>query len=321
MRASAVIAAAILAAALWASACGRGPASAPSSAVAVPATAAPPITATPAAPDDVVVARVDGRPVYGSCVAAQAAQHGGHRRAALDDCVGLELLAGAAAGRGLDRDPDVVDAYRHALVNRFVDREFAARIRTAADLPASLVEPTLEKEGFKMHRPEFRYGVYVRATLPAGTPDGSPKEQAARALIEAVHAELVGRRGLFPSDVFEVGDRLAAARGATVDHDAKPYATSLEGGADRPWREALFQAPEIGAVSPPNRNKWGWDVILWTDVLPARNLTRDQFLTDLFPTLRRRYFMQWSQQLYRDHRVDVDARPLTALVEAERETP
>jgi hypothetical protein len=263
---------------------------------------------------DLVVARVDGRPVHGSCVREQAAL-GQPATAALDACIDLELLAAAALARGLDRDPDVMEAGRRARVSRFIDAEFTAKVTSAADLPPAMVAKAVEKARPYLVQPLRRVGVYVRATLPDGTAAGSPEEVAARELIEAVHAELAGRRALFPVDLFEAGDRIAAARGAKVDHDEKPYATAIDQDADRHWRAALFAIPEIGMISEPTRTKWGWDVVLWTDTVPARPLDDAGVAAALFPDLRRVQLKAWAHGFTRGMRIEAYDDRLRALVE------
>jgi len=278
--------------------------------------AAAPITATPAGPADVVIARVDGRPIYGSCVAAQGAR-GRSLRQAVDECIDLELLAGAAAARGLARDPRVIEAYRTALVSRFVEVELTRRSTRVEDIPAPLADRAFEKLAWRTRQPELRSGVYVRATLPQGTPADSPDEQAARALIEEVHAEVAGRRDLVPADLFAIGERIAAARGARVDFEVRPFRTARTGPANHAWAGALFDIPAIGAVSEPVRTPWGWDVILWTDSTPAREMTRAEVLAEALPELRRAWFLQWSHELARGTRIETYPERLGALVEEE----
>jgi hypothetical protein len=253
------------------------------------------IDATPAGPGDLVIARVDGRPVYASCVQAQAA-HARTIRAALDECIAFELLAGAAAARGLAADPAVEDEVREAMVNRLVELEFDGKVRSAADLPPQMVTDAVEARGPRLQQPPRRTGVYVRATLPKTTPAGAPEEVAARQLIEAVHAELADRKDLFPADVFAVGQRVAAERGGKVDFDENPYPTAIDGGADKAWRAAIWAIPAIGMVSPPIRTAYGWEIVLWVGSLPATNTTRDELLATLFPDLRRKYFPFWTNR-------------------------
>src|SRR5688500_1194279 len=89
-----------------------------------PAPSGPPASfiAAPAR-DDVQVATVNGRPVWGSCVTGQGAR-GATRDEALAQCIDFELLAQAAEARGLAVDPDVVLATRTALVSQLVAREY-----------------------------------------------------------------------------------------------------------------------------------------------------------------------------------------------------
>ena len=87
----------------------------------------PPTRAGPPAPmvapqrdaSDLVVAQVNGRPVWGSCVTDQA-RRGRSRDVALRECVDFELMAQAAEQRGLGTDPGVIDATRTALVSELV---------------------------------------------------------------------------------------------------------------------------------------------------------------------------------------------------------
>src|SRR5439155_20343050 len=69
------------------------------------------------APDDVQVATVNGKPVWGSCVTAQAA-HATSKQDALKQCIDFELLAQEANAHGIATDPDVALATRTALVSQ-----------------------------------------------------------------------------------------------------------------------------------------------------------------------------------------------------------
>src|SRR5690349_9829894 len=97
---------------------------------------------------DVIVATVDGRPVWGSCVAGHMKARGVDRDRALQDCIDLELLAAAAIKRGLGADPDTQSELRAALVDGFVTDEFEDKIKTAADLPAALVDRNVQNNAF-----------------------------------------------------------------------------------------------------------------------------------------------------------------------------
>src|SRR6185436_9235466 len=118
---------------------------------------ASPGASPPAGPGDAIVATVDSRPVWGSCVAAQLARGGRSRRAALDECIDFELLAQAAEARGLGRapDPELERARRAAMVGRLVETGFEDRYRTPADLGATL-DRAVDALADQLDQPEFR---------------------------------------------------------------------------------------------------------------------------------------------------------------------
>lgn len=283
--------------------CGGEPATAPS--VAPPRLAIAPV-APPAGPDDVVVARVGGQPVWASCVAAQARGRKVDVRTALADCVDLEVAAQEALRRGLDRDPQVLERTEQALVARFIDREFTARYQSPADLPPAFVEPIFRKNEWRLARDEYRTSFFVRVEVGEDEPAGGPVDREALAVIRAAHASLAGRKDLFPADVEAAvraaagpsGKILAAPFKGTTGDDVKPY-----------YRDALFAIGAIGEVSAPVRGPWGWDLVLWTDVLPAGRWTREQVLADLWRPMRQRFFVAWAAEAGRGHEVVAMAAP------------
>ena len=266
-----------------------------------PVTTLPAIEAQPAAPDDPIVATVDGRPVYGSCVAAQAAALHEDARRALDDCIGFELLAGAAAAQGVAKDPDVIDGYRRALVGRFLDVEFRDRYRTWDDLPAALAGAVWEHNKFRMHRPEYRFATYARAPI---ADNASPADQAAaRQLIDDIYAQVKDRHDLFPDDLIAIAQD--AAHGRRVDLLRDPFGTAFDGPGHPSFAHPLFDIPAIGSVSPPVRTKWGWDIILWTGDLPPLETSAADVRAQLFPQLRRDWFEHWIDDLARARNDDI----------------
>ena len=301
-----------LAVVLWA--CGGGGAPAPAHA---PAVKLPSIEARPAAPDDPVVAKVDGRPIYGSCVAAQAAALHEDRRHALDDCIGFELLAGAAAAHGVAKDPDVIDRYRQALVGRFLDVDFRDKYRTFADLPASISGPAFDSLKWRMHRPEYRYSVYVRAVL--GDQATPADDRAAHDLIDQIYARVAGRKDLFPADLFAIAREVAGPR--TIELLPTPYGTGVDGPGDPTYTRPLFALGAIGEVTPPVRTTWGWDLILWTDTLPPLETSADELRAWMFPELRRAWFEHWIDDLARadDAQITIDDARLAKLAEPSQE--
>lgn len=306
----------LLLVAALASACGANEVAPP------PRVANEPIAATPSSrgAPDVVVAQVGGLPIYGSCVAAQAAQHPGdeaaRRRAGLDDCIAFELLAQEAARRQLADLPEVREARKQAATNRLVELEIDDKIRTAADLPTSLTARVLERNSWRLERVEYRGSFFVRFPVAKTEPAGGPADLAARAAAERVAAALASERGMFPDHVKEKARALAAGQ---------PMEDGQAELSDRArlvpaYSDALFAIPERGSTSPAVRTDWGWDIILWTKELPSRTITREQLAQELFPELRQAYFVSWSKRVGGATAVEVFPEALERAASA-RATP
>lgn len=271
------------------------------------ARAVPSLAATAAGATDVVVARVNERPVWASCVAAQARAVGVDARAALKQCIDLELAAQEAERRGLGADPDVALALEQALASRFVEVEFTQKMKTVADLPASIVDEFWKKYAFRMHRQEYRGSYYARVDCKeAVCPPGSPADVAAKSSADKAYALLAGRADVFPIDV-ENAVKASVTPGQTIAYEAVMETTQGTGARILPYyHEPLFKIPAIGMVAPPARGPYGYDIILWTSQVTPREWTREQVLDELFAPMRIRAFMQWTAQLGKSH----GARPI-----------
>lgn len=269
-------------------ACGGSPSTDPAPVAPVASIVAPRATE-----GDVVVAQVNGRPVWGSCVTEQASRVASDRRAALEQCIAFELLAQAAETRGLAADASVVDATRTAMVSELVANEFEARYREPQDLGAAL-DAVLTKNAFRMHRPDLRASGYVRAKVP---PDAGPDVEArAKQLAEAIAGELAGETGLFRSHVLEVATRLAKDTGIEIESEDVPQ-TTRTGNYEPPYLDALFSISEPHRIAKPARTKRGWDVVLWSGGLPAKETSREALAWEVFPDLRRAQFAVWVNAL------------------------
>ncbi|HVV86574.1 MAG TPA: hypothetical protein VHE35_26130 [Kofleriaceae bacterium] len=256
-----------------------------------------------ASPDDVVVARVNGRPVWGSCVAAQARGRHVDARTALGDCVDLELGAQEAERRGLDEDPDVLEQAQQAMVARFVDRDFTAVYQKPSDLPSSFVDPIMKRNEWRLHRDEYRGSFYARVEADEKeVPRGSAADQEAERIAQAAYARLAGRHDLFRGDVEAA---LRAAAGPTVKLDFADFKPTTGDNVQHYYRDALFALHTIGEVSPPTRGPYGWDLVLWTTRLEPLDQTRDDVLAQLWKPMRQRFFLDWAAQAGKGHDVQL----------------
>lgn len=247
------------------------------------------MTATPSSADDVVVATVNGQPVYGSCVASQAAR-GATKQAALDECIGFELLAQQAVR--FATDSEVVHETKRALVSQFIAREYEDRYSSPKDFGAAW-DKFLEINKLKVDHGEARASAYVRLVLPKNATPA--QDAAAKALAEDVAAKLRDERGLTGVHLKELGEQIVGTRGK-VEISAVP-AYLDNGGLVKAYADALFAIPEVGRTSNAVRTDWGWDVILLTERIAAEKLSPEEMRAKMLPELKRSYFGTWAKQV------------------------
>lgn len=254
-------------------------------------TAAPAVLPVAPANGRMVVAEVDGAPVYDDCVAAQATAHGLDRRAALDECIAIELLAREAERRGLAVHPDVRRTQKTEAVRRLIDLEFVARYPDPGSMPRSQLEVAYNELRVRYVRPEFRETTYVRVPVPVKEqPPGSPADAEAQALMARVHATLAGRRDLTSDDVMQA---MAAVMGERKWEHSDLHPIHRRDRIVEPYLAATFAIAEPGMVSPPFRTEWGWDIVLLQKIHPAANKSVDEAAGELFEIVRRRLYQQW----------------------------
>lgn len=284
-----------------------------------------------AANEHPVVATVDGRPVHADCVARQAEAHDLDRRAALDECIGFELLAADAERRGYLSDPEVQETGKREAVRALVDTAF--ELEGPEDLPDEDVRRAWERHQSVINRPELRTSYYCRAELEHEEPDDSEEERAAKAKIEALHRELAGRT--VPLEEFRrrcaavVGDdavetRLGLQHSSIqmirmVRDDGSEQPLGRPGEAiDRTYSRAVFAIPEVGQVSEPTRVPWGWDLLYAGAIHPAIDLSFEEAEPKLRELLyrddrmRQGLFRRWAQTVGEGVQVEVHPERIPA---------
>ena len=270
-------------------ACGGSSEPVPRSGPAASTVAAP-------APDDVIVAHVNGRPVYGSCVTAQSP--GKSKQAALDECIAFELLAQAAERYATD--PEVIDETRTALVDRLVETGFEARYKSPADL-AQVLDAHIERNKARLSRPEARASAYIRIEVPKHADDARAKQ-----LAEQLVAKLADESGMHPKHLVEAATAMFGAQNFMTENVVFYARESLE----KPYADALFSIEEVGRIWPKAvRTPWGWDVILLDGILPPKSYTREEAAAEAFPEIRRQYFTHWVNQIVRGLGVKITVDP------------
>jgi hypothetical protein len=246
--------------------------------------------ATPRGADDVIVAQVNGRPVYGSCVASQAAAGHKTKEAALDECVAFELLAQEADARALASDPQVIEETRVALVSRVVEVAFEERYKTPADL-GGVLDTFLQRTKAMRERGELRSSAYVRINLPQK--GASPEaEMAARDTMARLAGHLANETGMTGAHLDAAAKAFFAGTPTKFEVAEVPYFPYR--GLVPSYADALFSIAEPGRIAPvAARTLWGWDVIMLTGIVPALNLTPEEARVEAFPEARRGFFNAW----------------------------
>jgi hypothetical protein len=266
-----------------------------------------------------VVAEVDGMPVYDDCVAAQMRALGvagpDGRHAALAQCIDFELLARAAAQRGLAADPEVRRVQKVESVRRLIDEAFARRYPDPSSVDRAQLAAIYEELRLRYVHPEYRDTAYLRYPVAlAQHPEGSPADVAARDVMERLYAAVAGRR--FKS----FGEFQEVAAGVVGD---APLEKSDEPVFDRqsaiakPFMDAAFAIAEERTVHPPVRTAWGWDIVYLQKIFPEANQSLDDVAGELFEILRRRLFTQWVAGLRGTSRIQLDEDALARLQAAE----
>jgi hypothetical protein len=270
---------------------------------------APLVIATPAlAAGDFEVARVNGRPVWSSCVAVQAAGTAATARTdaqlradALDQCIAFELLAQAAEARKLAAAPEVTSATRAAAVNRLVATDFEQRYRTPDDLKQPIDE-LMKRNAWRMHILELRASAYARFLVPKDAP---PEVDArAHALADQLARQLADQAGLFGVHLTEAAAKIA--EGSGIQLSTSNVRPTHQDDLVAEYAKALYAIPEVGRTSRAVRTQWGWDVVLWTGGVEAKEHSREEIVAEMFPELRRRQFQIWVTQIAKQLGVHIE---------------
>jgi hypothetical protein len=269
-----------------------------------------PLVAPSAGASDVVVAQVNGRPVWGSCVVAQAAR-GRTPDAAFRECVDFELMAQAAEQRGLATDPDVVSATRAALVNQLVAHAYEDGFTKPEDFGDKWTK-LAERNMFPLEHDEYRASTYIRVPL---TDKATPEQDAAaHAVADKIAAAVAPEKGLLSASFVELAGRVVDVPIVPSGAEHKPpkwieygdVPAMIHVALHKAYADALWAIPDVGSVSPAVRTKWGWDVVLFSDVVPAVHTKPEEVARRLMPDVKRSYFMSWVNKITKELGIHVE---------------
>jgi hypothetical protein len=244
-------------------------------------------------------------------------------RAALDDCIGFELLAQAAAARGYADRPEVAEAREVETVRATIDHQFVSRFARPEDIPDSETRAHWDQYKDLLYNvPELRSADYVRIEVDPALERGGAEDRAAQALADRIYQATRDLTDLTAARLQEIA--VSVVDGHPVAASQKPFIFPLRGRAVEEFADAAFAIPAVGRVSPPTRTRWGWDVILLVQIFPRKSATYEQALPEirakLFELSRRRAFHEWTNRLM-GGRPTIDERWLERLTHAGADDP
>jgi peptidyl-prolyl cis-trans isomerase C len=258
----------------------------------------------PAAAQEDVVARIDGRAITRNELEAHLSrqtpyvraryQSPERRKELLSSLIRFEVLALEAHKRGYSRDPDVVRLVKQRSIEQMIAKDLDA-VFTADDIPEAEVEPY-----YRAHPEQFTQKEAVRV---------SEILVRDRALADRLAREA---RRLAPQD--EKGFRRLVAQ-HSVDEDSRQRGgdlTFLERDSTdqpRPVIEAAYALKDIGQVSDPVESDKGFHVLRLTQrrvgfLRPFEEVKR-QARTRLYQERRAKKIEEWVHAMKEKLKIEV----------------
>ncbi len=261
-----------------------------------------------AAAGRMVVAEVNGTPVYDDCVTRQLRAGAANPTAALDECVDFELLAQEAQRRGLAAHPAVLETRKREVVRVFIASQFTKSFAGPEDVPESDLRLVYKRIRGRYDHDEYRTAVYARAEVDKKAPRQGPADLAAKTLASDVYRALRNKRNLTPDEFKSIA--LTTAEPRTLSMGMRPFSFPRRGRAVKEYADAAFAIPEVGRVSVPTRTQWGWDIILLTKIMPEVHRSyadvKGELAKEIFDESRRQAFLRWSHTLSKGKKIDID---------------
>ena len=271
-------------------------------------------------PADVAVASVDGVPISAARVAAHARATGMPPREALDDLVRFELLAQAAARRGLAASPEVEEARTREMARRLLRAEFEARTRPE-DIPEADLRREYERNRRHFEHPEIRSVMTV--LFPARKGAATPAQEAkAKGLAQ----ELAERwRVERPADAKAARAIVETYYGHLDGVRVDEFNTHKDAKVERDWLAAVLALKGPGATTGPVRTWFGWQVVYLAELHPARNTPEAEALAtirrELHPLWQRAAFARFLDEVAGRHQVSQHPEQLRAAAGADTPAP
>jgi len=289
-----------------------GCSSADTSPVAVPKRSWSIKLARPTPAEDPVVARVNGEPIFASCVTTQANAHALSPQKAVQECIDFELLAQEAEKANTASDPEVQTRAKRELVRSFITARYP--LHSASDIPQDLVRRLWEKSKVPRYiHPELRNIIFCRIELDRSIGPDDERYQRAQTFLNGIYEKLRSRSDLKKADLFTPcnDDHKAAGIDKLELLTFHLYPASRY---QAEFRNVVFSSLHAGELVAPLHTIYGWDLILITEVKPAINGTLAEhedelrnvlFENPVFEGERDKLFAKWYDPIAKTHTIQV----------------
>lgn len=258
-----------------------------------------------------VVARVGDVPVFAREVAAQAARTSRPPDQALDDLIRFHLLAERARAAGASAaSPEVVQAWKQALVQRLLERDLEPKLG-AEDVPEADLRTLYERNRDYFVHPRL-VEVIALSVFTGARMKPEPRARARKTALE-LHAHIQSRPGRTVEDFSAI-----AADPAWMQRKVRMSRTWQ--GPDKPFSAVVgaevAKLTRPGDTTPLVEDEDGYHVARYIAERPPRNTAfaeaREEIARSYFPSWRTERFTQFAQKLAATHGAETHASRLSA---------
>jgi peptidyl-prolyl cis-trans isomerase C len=228
----------------------------------------------------------------------------------VDGLVRFEVLAGEAARRGYDKDPDVQRVMKQQMISKLMQKDFESKLKVE-DVPDADVE-----KYYNEHPTEFHQKDEVRVSEILVKDKAKADKVYAEAKAQVKTSQPNDQQGFRNLVTKYSEDEESKPRGGDLSFFAADSATYPKAIVD-----AAFKIKDVGDVSPPVKTDKGWAILRLTQKRPGFNRSlaevKHQIQQRLFRDLRSKAMDTFVEDLKKKTTIEInDANLAKVVVEA-----